>query len=174
MIWHDCSASLAGVAAASPEGDCFNSMLGVYVTCSKSAFCIQQVNAVHLGSLSRKLLALAQKRLSTPIDLAHWQGAPGSVYCLSHSYDCPVSTCSTACLSYRGYPPEDADAGISFVAYGGTATVRKCQVWALKSIWKRDFQPHEQQSVFETIYEVWACASCIPLILLCQACEQCC
>lgn len=56
----------------------------------------------------------------------------------------------------RGYPPEDADAGISFVAYGGTAEVRKCQVWALKSIWKRDFQPHEQQSVFETIYEVRA------------------
>ncbi|DBA96005.1 TPA: hypothetical protein ACH3X1_001510 [Trebouxia sp. C0004] len=54
---------------------------------------------------------------------------------------------------YRGHPPEDADAGISFVSYGGTANVRKCCAWAVKSIWKRDFQPHEQASVFETIYE---------------------
>jgi hypothetical protein len=32
--------------------------------------------------------------------------------------------------------------------------VKKCSAWAVKSIWKRDFQPHEQASVFETIYEV--------------------
>lgn len=63
----------------------------------------------------------------------------------------------TCGIAHRGYPPEEADAGISFVAYGGTAEVRKCQVWAVKSIWKRDFQPHEQQSVFETIYEVTLC-----------------
>ncbi|KAL3140314.1 hypothetical protein ABBQ38_004579 [Trebouxia sp. C0009 RCD-2024] len=54
---------------------------------------------------------------------------------------------------YRGHPPEDADAGISFVSYGGTAHVKRCNAWTVKSIWKRDFQPHEQASVFETIYE---------------------
>ena len=32
--------------------------------------------------------------------------------------------------------------------------MKKCSAWAVKSIWKRDFQPHEQASVFETIYEV--------------------
>lgn len=40
------------------------------------------------------------------------------------------------------------------MSYGGTANVKKCSAWAVKSIWKRDFQPHEQASVFETIYEV--------------------
>ena len=57
-------------------------------------------------------------------------------------------------MSCRGHPPEDADAGISFVSYGGTANVKKCSAWTVKSIWKRDFQPHQQASVFETIYEV--------------------
>lgn len=53
---------------------------------------------------------------------------------------------------YRGHPPEDADAGISFVSYGGTANVRRCTAWTLKSIWQRDFQSRDQ-AVFETIYE---------------------
>lgn len=62
-----------------------------------------------------------------------------------------LPTCICCC---RGHPPEDADAGISFVSYGGTANVKRCNAWTVKSIWKRDFQPHEQASVFETIYEV--------------------
>ena len=50
------------------------------------------------------------------------------------------------------------------MSYGGTANVKKCSAWAVKSIWKRDFQPHEQASVFETIYEVsiYGCTSTLP------------
>lgn len=53
---------------------------------------------------------------------------------------------------YRGYPPPGADAGIDFVAFGGSATVHRWQAWEMRTIWKRELKAHDMAS-FETIYE---------------------
>ena len=50
---------------------------------------------------------------------------------------------------YRGYPPDGADAGIDFVAYGGAAEVKRAEVWEMRSIWKRDLDVSKAGTVFD-------------------------
>lgn len=50
---------------------------------------------------------------------------------------------------YRGYPPDGADAGIDFVAYGGSAEVKRAEVWEMRSIWKRDLDVSKAGAIFD-------------------------
>ena len=36
----------------------------------------------------------------------------------------------------RGHPPADADAGVDFVAFGGTARVAMVEAWEMGTIWQ--------------------------------------
>ena len=36
----------------------------------------------------------------------------------------------------RGHPPADADAGVDFIAFGGTARVAAVEAWEMGSIWQ--------------------------------------
>lgn len=41
---------------------------------------------------------------------------------------------------YRGIPPKGADAGVDFVAYGGSARLARVMAFEMTSIWKSDVQ----------------------------------
>ncbi|KAK9810230.1 hypothetical protein WJX72_007025 [[Myrmecia] bisecta] len=53
---------------------------------------------------------------------------------------------------YRGHPPRGADAGIDFVAYGGTAKVDRVEAWEMRDIWTRDFNA-EKAAMYDQVYE---------------------
>ncbi len=93
------------------------------------------------------------------------EAAFGVVHCVMKRMPCCVQmrilldhSCMEVYLSsgevlstrvYRGHPPDGADAGIDFVAYGGSAEVKRAEVWEMRSIWKRDLDVSKAGTVFD-------------------------
>jgi hypothetical protein len=67
----------------------------------------------------------------------------------------------------RGQPPDGADAGVDFVAYGGAARVERVEAWEVGSIWERhvplaDAAIGDVLSSYKELYEPLAPA--VPLV----------